>query len=121
MFFSDTSEKGGTTACEGREERICGAVPEGRQAGIDIRVCNDTDTDSRYRRYDDTEKRSLSAFATAEAILTPYLEVTEHTRHYLHNMSMFVLCWCYACIITHYDQYEAYYFYEIKVKHLFAA
>ena len=55
----------------------------------------DTDTDPRYRQHDDTERRY--AFAKAEAILTPYLEVTEHYT------SMFVLCWCYAYIITHYD------------------
>ena len=52
------------------------------------------------------KKDHYYAFAPAEAILTSYLEVTEHTKHYLYNMSMFVICWCYACIITHYDQYD---------------
>ena len=53
------------------------------------------------------KKDNYYAFATTEVILTPYyLEVTEHTKHYLHIMSMFVLRWCYACIIAHCDQYD---------------
>ena len=51
------------------------------------------------------KKDNYYAFATAEEPLSPYLEVTEHTKHYL-QMSAFVLCWCYACIITHSDQYD---------------
>ena len=51
------------------------------------------------------KKDNYYAFATAEEPLGPCLEVTEHTKHYLH-MSMFVLCWGYACICTHYDQYD---------------
>ena len=51
------------------------------------------------------KKDHYYAFATAEEPLGPYLEVTEHTKHFLH-MPMFVLCWCYACIITHYDRYD---------------
>ena len=49
------------------------------------------------------KKKNYYAFAAAEEPLSPYLEVTEHTKHYL-QMSMFVLCWCYACIITHYGE-----------------
>ena len=37
------------------------------------------------------------AFVTVEEPLSPYLEVWEHTKRYLH-MSMFVLCWCYVTL-----------------------
>ena len=47
-----------------------------------MRVCYDTDTgiaDMTMLKSD-----NYYAFATAEAILAPYLEVTEHTKHYQH-------------------------------------
>ena len=52
------------------------------------------------------KKDNYYAFAMTDEPLSPYLEVMEYTKHYLHIMSMFVLCWCYACIITHYNQYD---------------
>ena len=50
------------------------------------------------------------AFATAEEpIISPYLEVTEHTKHYLQMSMLFITI------------NAMYHFYEIKVQHLFAA
>ena len=87
-----------------------------KSPAIVSQVCNDTgigntgislSTPIPIRDIADMPIRNYYAFATAEELLrSDYLEVTEHTKHYLH-MSMFVLCWCYACIITHYDQYDA--------------
>ena len=47
-------------------------------------------------------------FTTAEAIVTPYLEVKEHTKHYLQSTYVNVCIMLVLClhIITHYDQYN---------------
>ena len=80
-----------------------------KSPAIVTQVCNDTgigDTGISLpapipiRGIADMAIRNYYVFATAEEPLSAHLDVTEHTKQYLH-MSLFVSCWCYACIFTH--------------------
>ena len=62
------------------------------------------------------KKDNYYAFATAEEPLGAYLEVTEHTKHYqcLYYVGV-------TLVLLHITIKSMYYFYEMKVKHLFTA
>ena len=84
---------GSTSLCSKLAAKLAAAVgDEGATSHTHVDATEGTDTvsrrstvckiiDNRIRRY--VKKNFFYAFAAAEAILTPYLEVTEHAKHYL--------------------------------------
>ena len=96
--------------------------------GVSVRVCNDTDTGIGIgetgislptpipiRGIADMtilKKDTYYAFATAEEPLGPYLEVTEHTKQYLHNYVDVCIVGVILVLLLHIMIHTVYYFYE---------